>query len=307
MPPDSLQRPALISGADDALLGNLFMLLEGLAQTDPGAALHVCDFGFSQPARRFLQALGCLLPRPAILGQRRHPWYAKAAMADYLAPDQKAGGFVWIDADIIPLHPVLPALDAELAAMTDAGQSFALCPDAAGGSLDDFITTWQARGSDTAPFSALLDRHGVSGDRPYLNTGFLICRDAGLASAWRDLTFRQSEWILFEQNSFNCLAHLAGERMRLLDTAVWNRHGALLDTADPADPRGILLHATSEGDRHVSGPANIPVGDNRLPLTLKLLLRDDLRERQMALLRGFIARHAEMMRHCGLLVPTAAR
>ena len=295
--------PFYLSGADDHLLGNLFMLLDAVQAIDPAAQVKVCDFGFSPPVRRFLEAIGVLLPKPAFLSGHDHPWYAKAAMGDFLPPEKMASrGFVWIDADIIPLRPFADDVAALADDMRAKGQSAALCPDDVGCSLGDFIAQWRERGRDIEPFAKQLRDFGVDSAAPYLNTGFLICVDAGLAHAWRDLVLKQHVWLLFEQNSFNTLAHSAPEKIRQLDTAEWNAHGSLLDSA-VADGTGRtrFVHATSAGDRHVDGELALGVDGKSRRMNLKLFLREDLRQRQLAHLDRFMTGHAALLAECGVI------
>ena len=295
--------PFYLSGADDHLLGNLFMLLDAVDLIDPGTEIKVCDFGFSPPVKRFLEAIGVLLPKPALLTKYEHPWYAKAAMGDYLPPAAMAArGFVWIDADIIPLRPFAADVAALAEDMRAQGQSAALCPDDVGCSLSAFIDQWRARDRDIEPFAKQIKDFAVDPESPYLNTGFLICVDAGLAQAWRDLVLKQHVWLLFEQNSFNTLAHAAPDKIRQLDTAEWNVHGALLDGA-VADGSGRtrFVHATSAGDKHVDGELNLGVGGKSRRMNLKLFLRDDLRQRQLAHLDRFMTGHADLLAECGVI------
>ncbi|MDJ0684768.1 MAG: hypothetical protein QNJ84_08710 [Alphaproteobacteria bacterium] len=293
----------LITGADDKLLGNLFMLLEGARQVDPTAEFAVCDFGFTPAARRFLDALGLLLPKPAFLEEFDHPWYAKAAMGDYVeAADPRTPGFVWIDADIMPIKPFARALDALAIDMVQGGVCWAVCPDVSGGALNDFIAEWAERGRDIAPFRPMLDRFGLDGRQPYLNTGVIVCTDMEAARRWRKLTLKQPVWLLFEQNSFNALAHRKPKKLRLLDTREWNAHGALLDgVALTDDDPTVLVHATSAGARHKDGPVSFSVRGKRLDLNLKLLLAPHLRDRQLHLLSRFVERTGPIMEETGLL------
>lgn len=293
----------LITGADDKLLGNLFMLLEGARQVEPTAPLAVCDFGFSPGARQFLDTLGVLLHKPSFVETYDHPWYAKAAMGDYVeAADPHAPGFVWIDADIIPTKQFARALDGLAIDMVQSGACWAVCPDVSGGTLNDFIAEWTERGRDIAPFRPMLDRFGLNGGQPYLNTGVIVCTDMEAARSWRKLTLQQPVWLLFEQNSFNALAHRKPKKLRLLDTREWNAHGALLDrVALTDDDPTMLVHATSAGDRHKDGPISFSVRGKRLDLNLKLLLAPHLRDRQLQLLSRFVERTGAVMEETGLL------
>lgn len=295
--------PLYITGADDHLLANLFMLLEAVAQCEPHLELKVCDFGFSDPVRTFLSEIGVLLARPALLSGKDHPWYAKAAMADYLPDDQVTDrGFVWIDADIIPLK----SFDEPVAALADTlrcdGKSVALCPDDCGYTLSEFIDVWRSRNRDIAPFARQLAERKVSTEFRYLNTGFIICTDLSFAHSWRNLVLQQHIWLLFEQNSFNSLAYENPQKLITLDTLQWNAHGSLLDEVS-ADGSGAtyFAHATSAGDRHVDGELNVGVGDKSMRMNLKLFTRDDLRGRQLAHLQEFMNRHVDALIRHGLL------
>ena len=295
--------PIYVTGADDHLLGNLFMLLSAIARHEPEADIRICDFGFSPAARRFLTETQNLMPKPAFLATRDHPWYAKAAMGDFLPPGDADGrGFVWIDADIIPLRPFdAPVRDLSRRMQAD-GMALAVCPDDCGYSLSEFITVWRERDRDIAPFDGLLTERALDGGVPYLNSGFLLCRDPAFAQAWRDLVLRQHVWLLFEQNCFNTLAYSQADRLLTLDTAVWNAHGSLLDRVAPgADGSTLFVHATSAGDKHVDGELTLGVAGKSLKANLKLFVREDLRHLQLGHLEQFMNRHADAMIKAGLL------
>ncbi len=295
---------SLITGADSRLFGNLCMLLQSMYGHDPETPVHVCDFGFEPAHRDFLNALGLLLAKPDHLKARRHPWYAKAAMVDFLParPETEGSdGFVWIDADIIAERPITREIDAIATEMRDAGQAAALCRDANGVDLDRFIADWEKRGEDLSAFKTLLSAHSVTGTAPYLNTGFVIVADLAMARTWRDLTLRQRDWLLFEQNCFNVLANADPARIRLLDTAEWNAHGPLLDTAGLNGDPVRLIHTTSNGERHVDGDLRYGVRGRVTSGNLKLFLREDLRKRQLTLLQGFLDRHFDLLAETGVL------
>ena len=295
--------PFYITGADDHLLANLFMLLDAAAEHEPALDLKICDFGFSAPVARFLQRMGWLLPKPAFLTGKDHPWYAKAAMADYLPDDQAAArGFVWIDADIIPLAPFDAGVTRIAGALREGGQSVALCPDDCGYSLADFIDVWRGRDREVDPFADQLAARGIAGDHRYLNTGFIVCVDPAFARAWRDLVLKQHVWLLFEQNSFNTLAYGNPDCVEVLDTAEWNAHGSLLDGVDASGGGAArFVHATSAGDRHVDGELTVGVQGKARRMNLKLFVREDLRTRQLAHLEHFMNRHADALIETGVL------
>ncbi len=295
--------PCYITGADDHLLANLFMLLDAVAEHEPAIDLKICDFGFSPPVARFFGRMGWLLPKPAFLAGKDHPWYAKAAMADYLPGDTVAErGFVWIDADIIPLAPFNDGVARTAADLRQTGRSAALCPDDCGYSLSAFIEAWRGRDRDVAPFAEQLAARGIAGDQAYLNTGFIICVDPAFAQAWRDLVLKQHVWLLFEQNSFNSLAYEAPGRVAVLDTAEWNAHGSLLDDVDASGGGAArFVHATSAGDRHVDGELTVGVQGMSRKMNLKLFVREDLRTRQLGHLERFMNRHADALIETGVL------
>lgn len=294
----------LITGSDSRLFGNLCMLLQSMHEQDPGTTVYVCDFGFEPSHRDFLSALGLLLAKPGHLKDRHHPWYAKASMVDFLQsrPEtESADGLVWIDADIIAVQPISDDIQTLADELLDREQSAALCPDANGVDLDGFIADWEHRDEDLSDFKRLLAAHSVTGDAAYLNTGFVIIADLSIAEIWRDLTLRQKEWLLFEQNCFNVLAHAEPDRIRLLQTAEWNAHGPLLDsTALNGDPVR-LIHTTSNGERHVDGDVHYGVRGSMTKGNLKLFLREDLRKQQLALLQRFLEQHFDLLVDTGVL------
>ncbi|MEQ9487545.1 MAG: hypothetical protein RIM72_00980 [Alphaproteobacteria bacterium] len=299
-----MHKLSLITGADSRLFGNLCMLLQSMHEHDPDTPVHVCDFGFDAVHRDFLNALGLLLAKPDHLKDRRHPWYAKAAMVDFLPARPEtdgSDGFVWIDADIVAERPVAAAIEALADDLLRTDCAAALCPDANGVDLDGFISDWEKRGEDLSAFKTLLSAHSVAGTAPYLNTGFVIVADLAIARAWRDLTLRQRDWLLFEQNCFNVLAHADPDRIRLLDTAEWNAHGPLLDTAGLNDDPVKLIHTTSNGERHVDGDIRYGLRGYATTGNLKLFLREDLRNRQLTLLQGFLDRHFDLLTETGVL------
>jgi len=296
---------SLITGSDSRLFGNLCMLLQSMREQDSGAIVYVCDFGFEKAHRDFLNAIGILLAKPHHLKDRQHPWYAKAAMVDFLPcrPETEGSdGFVWIDADIIAAQPVANDIQTIAANLREHGQAAALCPDANGVDLDAFIADWEARGEDLSVFKRLLSAHSIAGTAAYLNTGFVIVADITIAHAWRDLTLRQKEWLLFEQNCFNVLAHAEPDNIRLLDTAEWNAHGRLLDSVAQASGHPArLIHTTSNGERHVDGDVRYGVQGRTTTGNLKLFLREDLRKQQLALLQRFLEQNLDQLMDTGVL------
>ena len=293
---------AYITGADNNLFANTLMLLDSIAAHEPALELKVCDYGFTASQARFLTELGCLLPTPAQHAGHPHPWYFKAAMVDYVTP-LGADELVWIDSDIIALKPFRTALEKLETPMREAGKSVAACPDASGVTLEDFLTDWRGRDADVDPFDQMLQARGVDRSHPYLNSGVIYCRDLAFAAAWRDLVLQQPVWLLFEQNSFNALALEPPGRALVLDTALWNSHGQLLETV--LTPEGgetpYLLHTTSHGKLHVDGDLRFGVRDRMTSGNLKLFVRDDLRQLQLQHLQHFLDRHFDLLCDCGVL------
>lgn len=65
---------AFVTGADSKLFLNLCVLLDSFAAHEPGAFLHVCDFGLDPGHRAFLEQLGALRPTPAGLRNEEQTW-----------------------------------------------------------------------------------------------------------------------------------------------------------------------------------------------------------------------------------------
>lgn len=294
---------AYITGADANLFANTLMLLDSVAHHQPDLSLGVCDYGFTSAQARFFEALGCLLPTPQQHAGHTHPWYFKAAMVDYVTPTG-ADELVWIDSDIIALRPFRSDMEALAGEMDARGCAVAACPDASGVTLESFLKDWRGRDADVAPFEEMIADFGIDPAQQYLNSGVLYCRDLTFAEAWRDLVLKQHVWLLFEQNSFNALALRPPGQALVLDTALWNSHGQLLETV--LTPEGgetpYLLHTTSHGKLHVDGELTFGVRNRHTTGNLKLFVRDDLRGLQLQHLQRFLDRHFDLLVDCGVLV-----
>ena len=293
---------AYITGADANIFANTLMLLDSIENHEPDLSLQVCDYGFTPPQARFLEALGCLLPTPPQHADRSHPWYFKAAMVDYVIPTG-ADELVWIDSDIIALRPFRAAMEALAEEMNSGGFAVAACPDASGVTLESFLSDWRGRDADVTPFEEMINDYGIDPSQGYLNSGVFYCRDLAFATAWRDLVMKQHIWLLFEQNSFNALALRPPRQALVLDTALWNSHGQLLETV--LTPEGgetpYLLHTTSHGKLHVDGELTYGLRDRHTTGNLKLFVRDDLRGLQLQHLQRFLDRHFDLLCDCGVL------
>lgn len=298
----------IVTGADARCFAMTGILDQSLARWLPDVPLRVCDFGLTSAQRRFLETSGRLLPRPDSVAADLHPYFAKAALCDYLPGHD--GPVIWFDSDMVAVAPLAERLTAILAAMRQSGAGSAACPDAEAASIDAFIARWSV-----APFAAAARTLGLDHSRPYLNSGFFVCsmevlRDVARHS--RTLADHQ----MIDQNAFNLAAWAPGRRVAVLDTAAWNAHGRLLGRMVTADDgsvtcdgrRTLVLHATSIGGAHHDeqhGLLRGAAGD--LPFVVKMLRNGDLARLQRDLLTGFAVRHGEALQAAGCFRPPAGR
>lgn len=249
-----------VTGSDKKYFLLLGSFLESFEKNAGGHRVLVCDFGLSGAQKKFLESRGMLLPLPGSLTQEHHHFYKKAALIDYLGDRaSNSDAVVWIDSDTVVLNPIAAEIGALVRSMQGAGEILAICQEASFDSIRAFADGIDDPSVTVQPFLDALQAAGAGPDRPYLNTGFFVCRSAELLREWRDLTFRVAPHLLNEQNMMNVLAASHADSVRLLDNAVWNAHGRRLDetglTFDPGldfSSRPIrILHATSADKRHI--------------------------------------------------------
>lgn len=173
----------------------------------------------------------------------------------------------------------------------------AACTDSTATDIRGFIAANETPDTDLAPFRSLLDAYSSDATEPYLNTGFFILRGGPFAELWRDETRRQPLYLPYEQNAFNALAASPGHQVMVLDPAVWNVHGALLDAVSLDGPAKIL-HTTSTGGQHTLSQAGVPLGGGALQGNLKIFARPELMQVQSAHLSRFVKTHQEDLPQC---------
>jgi hypothetical protein len=290
----------IVTGADARCFAMTGVLSQSLARWLPGVPLQVADFGLTDAQRRFLEADGRLLRRPASVAEGVHPYLAKAALADYLAGREEP--VVWFDSDMIAVAALAEPLTALLDALHRTDAAAAACPDAETGTIDAFVARWPV-----APFAAAAQAAAISYSRPYLNSGFFACTAETLRSV-RDHCQALEQHQMIDQNAFNLAAWSSGRRVMVLDTAAWNVHGHLLGQTRATGPgmaacggrKALLLHATSiGGSQHEerSGSLRGPSGD--FPFVLKFFRNEHLARLQRELLSGFVAAHRDALEAAG--------
>jgi hypothetical protein len=294
-----------VTGADDRMFLHTLILLQTFANVGAADAIKVCDFGLTKGQRSFLKAHGQLLVAdPSIPQSYQHPWYSKAALVQFIAPDVDT--VVWLDCDVMLTSDPRSEVAALVAEMRQSGEIVAACNERF--DLGEFCRNWEAKGKNTVPFVRLLHQFGVASHHPYLNSGVFVAASREWLVKWKEVTFDIEEHFLFEQNAFNATAWLAPEHVRLLDRRHWNLHGSDLDRisigTDLAslrcdDQEVMVVHATSEYERHVGlleGSGRL--GDRRIPVWLKIFRQPSLQAQQRALLDQFIGSHeAELAEH----------
>ena len=296
----------IVTGANAHCFAMTGLLGQSLARWLPGVPLLVCDFGLTAAQRRFLEGTGRLLARPASVAEDLHPYFAKAALADYLAG--RKGPAVWFDSDMVAVAPLAGPLVSILEAMGRTGAGVAACPDAEAGSIAAFADRW-----NVAPFAAATRAAGIDSTRPYLNSGFFVCTMEALRTV-RDRCTALADHQMIDQNAFNLAAWAPGRRVLMLDTAVWNVHGHLLARAGVTDEgtvtcgahRPLVLHATSIGGAHHEerhGALRGPAGD--FPFVVKFFRAEPLARLQRDLLSGFVAAHRNALMAAGCISPAA--
>jgi hypothetical protein len=283
---------AYVTGSDSDLFANACMLFHSFAEHMPGQTLRICDFGMEERHRRFFEGLGVLIPRPPSLPAFDHPLYGKAAVLDYVEGDVDA--LVWLDTDMVVVRPFHGEV-AALAAAMDEDIGAAICTDAGGLSIGALIEAAQRNEPAVGTGTDALEAANIDPSRPYLNTGFFVLSDKPLARAWRDLVWSRPVEPLFEQNAFNALAYGPGRSLRVLDPAVWNVHGDLLDRALRPGGDERLLHATSHGRHHTHQDFSLPLGDHLLRGQIKLFTRADLCALQKSHLLAFLTANRDRL------------
>lgn len=234
-------------------------LISSFARWVGDQRLHVCDFGLTESQRRFLGDRGMLLAWPASVPAGLHPWQIKSKLADYV-PDGADDAYVWLDSDMIVVDGLAEPLAQLLARMERTATAVAAAPNADTKTIRRALATGKQKGRDVWPFERLIEERGIDRDSAYLNTGIFVCTSRAWLDRWRDLSDALPMHYLFDQSSFNTLAHAERGSALILEAEEWNVHGRLLAAATVAADaetgrpriacfgRGVkVLHATSDG------------------------------------------------------------
>ncbi|MEO5327886.1 MAG: hypothetical protein H7829_06535 [Magnetococcus sp. THC-1_WYH] len=303
-------RCVYLTGATASYFLLVLPLLESFATYAPhGEKLYVCDFGLSEPQKKFLEAKGQLLPRPASLGPGLHPYRYKASMSLF-AGELDYDALVWIDSDCLVVGSLVQAVEAIMDAKADCGDFLSICQDL-GGSIADMV-----RNLPLAPFEQLLEKAGISRDQPYLNCAVFILRSHATLKAWREQVITLEEHPLFEQNLLNVLAYGTLKAVDLLDREVWNVHDLDLDRlevhrdqdgGDPIVRMGektvLVVHATSYNGRTVSfRPVRFPVGDGYVIEGLfRMVNNEPVRDLFFTSLSWYLVKHKQELIDSGVV------
>lgn len=295
---------AYVTGTDANRMINTAILASSFQAHMSDQNLFVCDLGMTDNEARFWKNLGLYLPRPDPFPPGLHPWKYKAGVCSYL-DTSRYDAVVWLDADMILLRRIHEQVQKIVLKMKKTRASVAVTPDDGNLRVVDVIEHFADKGKDMSGFNSLIDRFRKDLQQFYLNTGFWVMADFGLAEKWSQVTMEQDDWILFEQNVFNAL--VGGEDHPVLEVPadVWNVHGDLLrDVAiDQQQSKANILHTTSAEQRHhIENRIEYPIGDKVLAGWFKLFERSDLKDVQQQYLLDFLRKNLTFLHECGLLV-----
>ncbi len=281
-------RLKVVTGTDRNMFWQTLILLESAA----GLPVQVCDFGLEPAQAAFLRRSGRLLERidGGLPADRRHVFYLKSALIEFLGRDPGADMVAWVDADALLAPEAGPALMDLARAMAAAGDTVAAASDDGAG-FDEFCDRAAGRHPNVEIFRAAFRANGLPGRTEYLNSGVILCRSAFLA-AWRDVAFALQMHVILDQNAFNLAARRPGQQLRLLSKPMWNNQGRTLDAvvvADgvarvgAADPSPVqVLHATSSTGNVLRTPVEIRRHGGLAMPTLKLFRDPALQALQTA-------------------------
>jgi hypothetical protein len=296
-----------VTGADERMFFQTLILLQSFANVGATHAIKVCDFGLTPGQQSFLAAYDQLLVAdPPIPESHRHPWYCKAALADFVGHDVDI--VIWLDADVMVTRDPRSEIAALIAEMQRTGAVIAACKDASELNLAGFCRKWKEEGRNVSPFVRLLSQLGVAPHHPYLNSGVFVATTREWLLEWKKTTFDIERHVVFEQNAFNALAWLTPRRVRFLDERRWNVHGVDLDRISLGkdlsslrcdDLDVLVVHATSTEVRHLRRvQGKIKIRDKLLTPSLRFFNHSGLKAQQRAFLDQFMRSHkAELAKY----------
>lgn len=302
-------RLACVTGGDDRYFLHLLLLIASFRRHCRGRQLLVCDFGLDPRRRGFLERHVQLLPLPAGL-EVRHVWDKKAALLRYLA-GEPFDAMLWIDTDAM----LVADAPGELERIA-TGSDEALYCCAEDQTIEGFIAQQRAKPEGLVEhFAEAAARMGVPGDRPYLNSGFFLCRSREFLAAWERLARSLPLHVLFEQNAFNLLAH-STVGFHGLERSQWNCSNADLDRVRRA-AGGACITDRGEPVRVIhctTNSRNIDVLDTRIEFEggktgltgmLRVPMNPAIRALQQELIE-FVASELPALKAHGLIEPGPA-
>jgi hypothetical protein len=302
-----MEKTVLVTGGDAKYFLMSCLLLHSLRRFSSGLPVYFLDFGLTRTQRAFLEKICILVDRPRELTLALPHLAFKAAMGNQFALKAAMGkflhsipwtNFIWIDTDMIVVHPFQERLAALLRQMTQNNSDVAACHDSSS-TIENFVATAIARRQDVLPFVDALQADGISPKEPYLNSGFVICRSRELFEEWHRIVERLAPHLLFEQNAFN-LAVRKRFKFLVLPAEEWNCHGHEM-LGRPASVRAVMLHPTSDDPNDLLRPGWVEFGNRRIYGQIKLFSNPDLRVAQESVMLDFLTVSHEELARLGIL------
>lgn len=294
-------RVACVTGCDGNFFWHLLLLLQSFKVQCPGRHLHVCDYGLSEPQRRFIARHATLLDRPEILAGTSNQWRLKSSLSLF-TQGLDYDHLVWLDADTMLLADV-PGLLSGIALQG----GFDICAPLEPFTFADIekLIRDQQGAEQSEIFATRYHAAAIAPDRRYINAGTFLSARKSFLDEYCAMTLEIPRHLLFEQNCFNICAnrYLVGG----LDRAVFNLSQELLDDAHPTpDGQGLrnaqeaqvaLLHFTSGTGNLTEGQYSFDDNDGRrMSGTMRLVTNPHIKPWQsqvFALLRANMAELAE--------------
>lgn len=285
-------RLVVATGCDARMFWQTLILLESAGAELP---VMVCDYGLAPDQAEHLRRRGRLL-EPIQDGwspERRHVFYYKTALGQFLRGIPDADMVAWLDADTVLSPGAATALSALAADLAAQGASVAACPDGIG-RFAEFADVISPRHAAQDLFRPSFRAYGLDDARIYLNVGVFLCRPAFLAD-WDAVALAIPPQICLDQSAFNIAAHRGGG-LHVLPAETWNCHSTLLDSVALVDgtpmagaARVQVLHATSTLGQVVNRRITLRHGAGETVAELKLFADPALQARQLELFRAAAA------------------
>jgi hypothetical protein len=297
------RRISFVTGIDQNFFLMCGILMESLERHFPLIPLYVMDFGLSAAQEEFFRTRGMLLPLPAGLNKKDHPFKLKSCLGAFIGED--FGVPIWIDADVMALRDGTQTAFDLADTMQAKDQRFAVVPDqGADGDLPTLLSN--TRKMNMPALAAFLREHPQAAQRPYLNAGMIVFREADPLADWRAAAEAFLGDTVWEQNALNSLCALAPDRVHVLDPRVWNIHGGMLDAIDAqgakcAGQDCLFAHATSAGPQITWGEMDFMFSGSRYRNFVKFFKHPALNELQKNYMNDFLSTNLAELRELGIL------